>query len=61
MKLPLTKVTLNLREGDFDFLQSVYHAAGVGASTVVRALVQKHVDELRAKEETPNPEVKFNV
>lgn len=61
MKTPLTKVTLNLREGDFDYLQSAYYSAGVGASAIVRTLVARHVDQLREKEKSSIPEVTINV
>jgi len=43
----LQKHTLNLRRGDWDFLESVYKPHGVGTSEVVRALVRDFVDKKR--------------
>lgn len=45
----LRKHTLNLRDGDWDFLESVYRQHGVAVAIVVRKLVSNHVDHLRAQ------------
>lgn len=44
------KKTLNLRPGDWNYLESVYKPNGVSTSLVVRTLVSKQVDKLRQKE-----------
>jgi len=44
MSEELTKHTLNLRKGDFDYLKGVYPK--VGSSAVIRKLVSRHVDQL---------------
>ena len=60
-KLPLTKHTLNLREGDFAYLESAYRDKGTPTSHVIRVLVSKHVDRMRAAEFAPLPEVQTDV
>lgn len=57
----LMKHTLNLREGDFAYLDSVYGASGTPTSHVIRALVARHVETLREKENNPLPKVEINV
>lgn len=52
---PLHKKTLNLRAGDWEYLESVYGLRGVPTSILVRRLVSRHVDDLR-KRETPVPD-----
>lgn len=42
------KKTLNLRKGDWSFLTDTYQPKGVSTSELVRTLVSKHVDKLRA-------------
>lgn len=56
-KLPLQKHTLNLREGDFDYLESTYRDSGTPTSHVIRVLVSKHVDTLRARESSELPAI----
>jgi len=53
MKANLQKHTLHLRLGDWSYLESVYKLNGIATSVIVRTLVSKHVDELRAKEKVP--------
>ena len=53
MKADLQKHTLHLRLGDWAYLESVYKLNGLATSVIVRTLVSRHVDELRAKEEAP--------
>jgi len=60
-KADLTKHTLNLRQGDFDYLESVYRESGTPTSHIIRTLVARHVDGLRAKEAAQMPEVNLNV
>ena len=57
MKADLQKHTLHLRLGDWAFLESVYKLNGLATSVIVRTLVSKHVDELRAKEKAPELEM----
>jgi hypothetical protein len=61
MKLDLTKHTLNLRQGDWDFLESVYQQQGVPTAAVVRALVSGHVNKLRNRESTTAPDIEVNI
>lgn len=46
-KIPLQKHTLNLREGDWEYIESVFQARGVPTSTVVRRIVSRFVETLR--------------
>ena len=41
--IPLQKVTLNLYDGDMNFLHALY--PGIGASRAIRAIVRRHVNE----------------
>ena len=47
---PLHKHTLNLRAGDWDYIESIYRARGIPTALVVRKIVSTFVDRLRAKE-----------
>lgn len=49
-KIQLQKKTLNLRKGDWDYIEEQYSARGVQVSTVVRYLVSLHVDALKVGE-----------
>ena len=53
MKADLQKHTLNLRSGDWAYLESVYKPNGLATSTIIRTLISNKVDELRAKEVAP--------
>lgn len=55
MKKPLQKHTLNLREGDWDYLESIFKPNGIDVSFVIRSLVSKLVDTKRAEEAASNP------
>ena len=46
----LQKHTLNLRAGDWDYLDSVFASQGISTSTVIRRLVSQTVDHLRTHE-----------
>lgn len=46
----LEKKTLNLRRGDWAYMESVLGPTGVHTSTFIRLLVSRRVDELRALE-----------
>lgn len=52
----IQKHTLNLRAGDWDFLESVYRARGISTSQVIRMLVSNFVDKTKGKLAQPeNP------
>ena len=57
MKADLQKHTLNLRLGDWAYLESVYKVNGLDTSTIIRTLVSIKVDELRAQETAPKLEM----
>lgn len=46
----LQKHTLNLRSGDWDYLESVFGPQGIQTSAVIRRIVAQTVDHLRAQE-----------
>lgn len=47
----ITKHTLNLRSGDWDFIESIFKPRGVATSIVVRSLISRYVDEARKNEQ----------
>jgi hypothetical protein len=51
----LHKHTLNLRDGDYQYLDTVYRDRKVSAAAVIRALVSTHVDALRQHEKKLSP------
>ena len=46
----ISKHTLNLRAGDWDFIESIYKPYGVHTSIIVRSLISKFVDDRRQSE-----------
>jgi hypothetical protein len=44
---PLQKVTLNLRDGDFEYLRDLH--GKVGAGKIIRNLVIKHIKTVQEK------------
>lgn len=52
MKADLEKKTLNLRAGDWDYIESMSKPQGLPTSEVVRLLVSNYVDGKR-RAETP--------
>lgn len=46
-KPDLQKHTLLLREGDYEFLNSIYRAKRLTAAVVIRALVSSAVDRIK--------------
>lgn len=52
---PLQKVTLNLFEGDFERLQTLYDRLGAGK--VVRTLVRSHLRKIDATAAQTLPEI----
>lgn len=57
MKKDLQKHTLNLRPGDWDYIESVYIPQGVATSVIIRTIVSNYVDSLKAKETLPRLEL----
>lgn len=49
----LQKVTLNLRTGDWDYLADIFASQGYPTSVVVRNIIAKYVDAIRAQDKTP--------
>lgn len=48
----LQKHTLNLRAGDWEYLDSVFAPQGISTSTIIRRVVAQTVDHFRAHEST---------
>lgn len=48
----LQKHTLNLRRGDYDYLQQVFASQGIPAAVAIRRIISRHVDYFR-EQETP--------
>jgi len=46
----LRKHTLNLREGDWDFLESMFIPNGIPTSVAVRTIISNYVDRKRAEQ-----------
>ena len=57
MRDDITKHTLNLRAGDWNFLESMFRPKGVPTSIIIRTLISQYVDKHRAGE----PVTKLNV
>lgn len=57
--MQLRKHTLNLRDGDFDFLTSICEPKGVQTSVLIRTIVSNYVDNIKTQigEENTTPEV----
>lgn len=53
------KVTLNLRPGDWDYIESIFKPQGISTSLVIRSIVANFVDKKRGEE--PSREYKFNI
>ena len=47
----ISKHTLNLRSGDWDYIESIYKARGIATAVVVRSLVSRFVDAKRSGED----------
>ena len=50
MATNLHKKTLNLRRGDWEYLEERYSVRGLFASVVVRYIVSQHVDSLKVND-----------
>ena len=47
MRADLRKHTLNLREGDWDFLESIFKPNGIPTAVAVRTIISNFVDKKR--------------
>lgn len=62
MAANLEKKTLNFREGDWDYLESIFYSQGIGPSVAIRTLVSNFVDAKRAQERSKaDPEARLNI
>lgn len=52
----IQKHTLNLRRGDFAYIESMFRSRGIPASLVIRTLIANWVDAKRAQETGSVPE-----
>lgn len=52
--MQLKKHTLNLREGDYDYLDSLYKSQGLPAAVVIRTIIARTVDHYRSQESKPD-------
>jgi hypothetical protein len=50
MKASLQKHTLHLREGDWDYLESMFKPNGISTSVAIRTMVSNFVDRKRVEE-----------
>ena len=55
-KFDFKKHTLHLRDGDFDFLATVFAQKQLSPSYVVRTLISEYVDKLKAQLEQQEKE-----
>ena len=52
MATQFSKHTLNLRPGDVEFLQTMAEGSAVTASVVIRLVIARYVDNLKARVES---------
>lgn len=57
----LQKHTLNLREGDWDYITARFASKGHHTSTIVRTVVSRFVDAMKDQEEKGNIQVKVDL
>jgi hypothetical protein len=50
MRTDIQKHTLNLRKGDWDYLESMFKPNGVATAVAVRTLISNFVDRKRKEE-----------
>lgn len=55
MKADIHKHTLNLRMGDWDYLESLFKPNGIATSVAVRTIVSNYVDKKRLEEQRTVP------
>lgn len=61
MKTAIKKHTLNLREGDWDYLESMFKPNGIPTAVAVRTLISNFVDKKRDEEVRQNGRVSMNM
>lgn len=57
----IKKHTLNLRSGDWDFLEQVYAHQGIATSVVVRTIISDFVDRKRQELDLPELPKDLNI
>lgn len=50
MKTDIKKHTLNLRAGDWDYIESMFKPNGIATSVAVRTIISNFVDKKRGEE-----------
>ena len=50
IKTDIKKHTLNLRNGDWDFLESMFKPNGIATAVAVRTIISNYVDKKREEE-----------
>lgn len=60
-KSNLKKHTLNLRNGDWDYIESIAIPQGIATAEVIRLLVSNFVDRKRAEEGRPSIETDLDI
>ena len=50
MKADIKKHTLNLRDGDWDYIESMFKPNGIATSVAVRTIISNFVDKKRREE-----------
>jgi len=62
MKADTQKHTLHLREGDWDYIESLFKPNGIATSVVIRTLVSRYVDQKRQEYEPMSSDMtKINI
>lgn len=51
MKADIKKHTLNLRAGDWDYLESMFKPNGIATAVAVRTIISNFVDKKRQEEQ----------
>jgi len=50
MKAEIKKHTLNLRSGDWDYLESMFKPNGIATAVAIRTIISNFVDKKRGEE-----------
>lgn len=61
MKTAIKKHTLNLRDGDWDYLESMFKPNGIATAVAVRTLISTFVDKKRDEEVRQNGRVSMSM
>lgn len=46
-RIPIVKKTLNLRKGDWEFLEKIYAETGQTPSFIIRTMIANYVDQVK--------------